>query len=413
MRFWYWAVVAVASCGGGRSSPNTGHDAAQDRMEDRADATTLDAQPMVDASAPDGSSCPTQPVETIFEPQPSAELVLIGDPGSPRGIFDPSLVYPAGAPAGALSYSSVAATNDIRTRIAVSTDAGATFRTIAEANAPATTTVDSAGDPGCPGGRCTGQLLHEVSSLIIDPDDPDAARRWKLFTHRYLVMPGDVLRYELGHIALATAPAPEGPWSASRNLIGWRSSSPLSSVGAVLIAQDVPGLADCVALTEPAALWLPGAALDLAVGCVSVVAGVPRIRIERLRSVNHAATFQHVGLLLESDAARCYGSTSGRINAAHLFFAGGRQYVIATPDETGLGYRGCLVFPVDDPGSGMVRRNGSGLPLAVRRLTAAGQFHGACDYAEGATALGYLLPVAFLDQPPRIFRTFATRVAAP
>jgi hypothetical protein len=52
--------------------------------------------------------------------------------------------------------------------------------------------------------------------------------------------PADELRYDLGHIALQTAPAPEGPWSEAAVAIGWAFSSPFSSEGAGLLLGDVP-----------------------------------------------------------------------------------------------------------------------------------------------------------------------------
>jgi hypothetical protein len=91
------------------------------------------------------------------------------------------------------------------------------------------------------------------------------------------------------------------------------------------------------------------------------------------------------------------------MNAADLFVAGGVEYVSATPGASGGKYLGCEIWPVD-----AVR----GPPL--RSIVASpARFAGACTYAEGATAMGYVLPVGFLDVPPRVFRIFATTVPAP
>jgi len=357
------------------------------------------------------ASCSDGIETTEVDPASTPELAIIGDPGSPLGIFDPSVVYPAGAPGGALSYSTVLTQEAVHTRIALSADAGATWTFVADANAVEPAMIETTDTKVCPGGSCTGNLINEVSSLIIDPDDPDPARRWKLFTHRYLVTPGATLLHRYGYIALYTAAEPQGPWSGPENVIGWDSETAFSSAGAATNASKIPALANCFALTEPGALWVPGLGIDLALGCASVVGGVS-IRIERLRSTDHGKTFTYVGKLLGGEDAACLDAVEPRVNAGDLFFAGGKQYLIATPSTSDKGYRGCFVFPIDDPVSGLVRRDAQGQPVIVRRIDNPDKrFTGACSYAEGVT--GYLVPIAFLDQPPKVFRTFRTNIVAP
>lgn len=348
---------------------------------------------------------------TQVDPASSPALTIVGDPGSAMGIFDPSQVYPAGAPGGALSYSSVKTQDAIHTRIALSANAGGTWTFVADANAVEPATLMTSDASVCPGGTCMGNLVHEVSSLIIDPDDPDVMRRWKLFTHRYMVLPDKSLLYRYGYIALSTAPEAQGPWSAPSNLIGWDSETTLSSMGAATNITKIPALADCLALTEPGALWIPNVGIDLALGCVSATGGIS-IRIERMRSTDHGKTFVYGGKLLDGKDAACLGVAEPRVNAGELFFAGGKEYLIATPGTQKDGYRGCYVFPIDDPVMGAVRRDPQGNPIFVRRIdNPTKRFTGACSYAEGAP--GYLVPIAFLDQPPNVFRIFKTNIAAP
>lgn len=392
---------------------SSGGDAKDAAVGDGAalDAVMVDAGAVVDAAPADAArSCVDDlPAPVLVDPAVAPELAVVGDPGSAAGIFDPSVVYPLGAPGGAMSYSSVAATASIRTRIALSGDRGVTWTYVADANAVAALTIPSTDAAACPGGTCTGNLINEVSSLLIDPLDPDPARRWKLITHRYLVLPPTTLRYDYGHIALATAPEPQGPWSAPTPIIGWPSASTFSSAGAATTTTGL-GLGDCVVLTEPGA-FLRGAEIDLVVGCVAVVAGAPQIRMELLRSTDHARTFTRVRTLLNAADAACLGEPgSARLNAGELFVSGGQQYLIATPEVTGQGYRGCAVIPIDDPVTGAVRRGPTGAPVVLRRFTAA-RFTGACSYAEGTTT-GYLVPIAFLDQA-RVFRIFKSGQLAP
>jgi hypothetical protein len=352
-----------------------------------------------------------KPEATIVDPTVATELAIAGDPGAAQGTFDVSTVYPVGAPAGAMSYSAVAAKNDIASRIAVSADAGATWVFAAAANAASDVTVSAlASATRCPGGSCSGRLIHEVSALAFDPEDPDAARRWKLFTHSYVVLAGDELAYDYGYISLFVAAGPEGPWSFESKAVGWQGEATLSSEGAATLAAGELG--DCLALTEPSALVLPGARLELALGCATAQS----IRIVLLESADHAKTFAYRGVLLDGDDATCRGGASPRYNAAHLFVAQeGRRYLLATTTGNVAGgfegYRGCHLFELD--GAGVVR-SPEGDPIVLRAFDAAGdRFNGACDVAEGADQRGLAISILRLDAPPRVFRTYATGLALP
>ncbi len=359
-----------------------------------------------DAAPPDVAvDAPRCPAVTTFDA--TTEIAVTADTPA-AGIFDASIVYPAGASAGAMAYSAVPDQMTIRTHLAVSSDHGATWTEVAEANLPEATTIASSDLTECPGGACSGNLISEVTSLIYDADDPDPMKRWKLFAHRYLVGPGVALHYRYGTIALQTAPAPDGPWTAPQKWIGWDSPATYTSTGIATNASSLPGTADCVALTEPGAIVLPGA-IDLAVGCVYLASGTPRIRVELLRSTDHAASFASVATLLRADDAGCV-TPGGSINAADLFVAGGTEYVVATPSDS-TGYHGCLVFPIDDPAHGAVRRDASGAAVVARTIApSSGGFSGACTFADGAG--GYAIDVGrFGDARP--FRIYATGVAAP
>jgi len=373
--------VAVTACGGGGG----GNPDAAPHADAARDAAILDA--------------PFCPAIATVDIASATEVTVAGDTPA-MGIFDPSLVYPADASGGAMAYSAVPTQETIRTHVAVSADHGATWTMVAEANTPEATTLTSTDMTECPGGMCTGNLISEVSSLIYDADEPDAAKKWKLFAHRYLVGPNVALHYAYGTIALQTAAQPQGPWGAPQKLIGWTSTSPYSSTGVVVNATSLASTHDCLALTEPGALWLPGA-IDLAVGCVYLDGATPKIRIELLRSTTHGASWASVGTLLRADDAACSGLAPG-LNGADLYVTNGTEYVVATPSDA-TGYRGCMVFPIDDPAAGKVRRDGQGRAVVATELTA-GQFDGACTFADGAN--GMMLDVGFLQsaQPFHIYR---------
>jgi hypothetical protein len=384
MRSFVGICVACCACGGGGGGNSDA-------------AVHVDAVAAVDAVIPDAPFCPA--ISTI-DLAHATEVTVVGDTPA-MGIFDPSLVYPADASGGAMAYSAVPDQQTIRTHVAVSADHGTTWTFVAEANTPEATTLTTTDMTECPGGTCTGNLISEVSSLIYDADEPDAAKKWKLFAHRYLVGPNVALHYAYGTITLQTAAQPQGPWSAPQKLIGWTSPSAYSSTGVVANATTLPGTTgDCRALTEPGAIWLPGA-IDLAVGCVYFEGATPKIRIELLRSTTHGASWASVGTLLRADDSACSGLAPG-LNGADLYVTGGTEYVVATPADA-TGYRGCMVFPIDDPATGKVRRDSHDRAVVASELTAA-QFDGACTFADGAN--GTMLDIGFFQtaRPFRIYR---------
>ena len=335
------------------------------------------------------------------------ELAVAGD-SSAEGIFDPSIVYPAGASGGAMSYSAVPDQTTIRTRVAVSAGSrGRLDRRREATSAPEVASITSSDQTDCPTGTCTGNLISEVSSLVYDADDPDSSRRWKVFAHRYLVDASGGLHYGLGTITLQTAPQPNGPWATPEQLIGWNGPSTYSSTGIVTNISTLAGSSsDCILLTEPGAIALPGA-IDLAVGCAYLDNAAIKIRVELLRSVDHAASWVSVGTLVRPEDATC-GPPTTAVNAADLFVSGGTEYLAVSPASS-TGYDGCLVYPIDDPATGHVQRDAQGRAIIVRQL-AASRFSGACTFADGSG--GYALDVGFLDQA-RKFRIFEPAIATP
>ena len=97
--------------------------------------------------------------------------------------------------------------------------------------------------------------------------------------------------------------------------------------------------------------------------------------------VDHAASWHAVATLLTPADSDCL-VPGGSINAPDLFVAGGKEYVSATSSSPDGTYRGCAIYPIDDPVTGAVRRDASGHAVPVRTM-AAPQFSGACTFAEG------------------------------
>jgi len=365
------------------------------------------------ASAP--SVCDGLPTQVTSVARNLANQVQIdGGPVGTLGIFDPSLVYETGATGGAMAYSVVNA-GDISTAMAVSSDRGQSWSGVGRVNSATALSVSaSPTSTRCPGGTCTGVLVHEVPSLLDDATDPDASRRWKVFVHSYLVLSGGTLAYDLGYLGLFTAPLPGGPWTDEGKALGWLSESSLSSDGAETLASAIPALSDCIAFTEPGALVSDAGILSLALDCAYAVEGVAHLRVELLSSSDHARSFTYVARLLSDADAEAFGSD---LNAADLFVASGKTYLSVSPSgPTALGfdgYRGCSILQLTAQGDA-VERSEAGAPVVCRTLDGPGEpFSGACTYAEGATALGYLLPQLDLDGGVLAFRIFSSGVSAP
>jgi hypothetical protein len=146
---------------------------------------------------------------------------------------------------------------------------------------------------------------------------------------------------------------------------------------------------------------------------------VVKIRVVLLRSTDHAKTFSFVSTLVSADDFGCLGGAVPQILGPDLFTVAGREYVIVSPvgpvtNTSGGGYDGCATIPVADPSSGTIARTDAGTPAVVSWVQANdGRFTGPCTYAEGATAIGQIVPMQFSQQSPPLFRILRTSLAEP
>lgn len=377
------SAIAIVGCGSSDAAP------ADASVPDASDASNADAS---NADAPSDGCADDAGARSLVDPSTAPELAIALHGGAPAmGVFDPSLASDGNATY--MSYSVVPSQVAISTRMAVSNDRGATFVDLAPVNASV--------DIPCDAGPCP-RIIFEVSSLVVDPTDAPA--RFKVFSHAYAVFPPDTTpHYEIGFIALQAANAPGGPYT-----------TPKPAFDAAALRAASPALSDCDVFTEPGAL-VRGSAIDLALGCVN--AATRNIRIVLLRSPDHGATFTYVSELVSAQDALAFGNRA-QLDAANLFIAGGREYLVAspttkvtTPRSSFDGYGGCLVFAMDDPDH--VARDCAGTPRVVRSIVAPpGQFIGACTFLEGATGAGYLVPEAVFTDA-RVFRIYRPGIAGP
>ncbi len=414
----FFVAAIPAACGSSRATSSTPMDAsvAMDAPSVGPDTGAGDAAAL-DAAQEGDAPCPDLPSVTLV-PSTTSPLVVHGDPGSQLGIYDPSLIYPAGSSGGVMSYSTVAP-NSVHTRIATSTDLGATFQYAAEPNEVTSVTVTTTDAAFCDAGTCSvaGVLWHEVPSVVADPTD--TAAPYKLFVHSYVsAQGGATLRRDWGYIGMQTATTPTS-WSAEQKLLGWSSDATLSTSGVTQVLSDIAELHDCVAFTEPGAI-VTALGLDLALSCASSPApGVVDIRVVLLRSTDHAQSFSYVGTLVSADDFACLDGAEPQILGPDLFTVGGTEYVVVSPvgpvsNSDAGGYRGCLTIPIADASAGTIARTPGGAPSVVSWVESNdGRFTGPCTYAEGATALGQIVPMQFSDQAQPWFRILPTTVAEP
>ena len=344
-------------------------------------------------------------------------LTIAGDP-SPSGFFDPYLAFDGTT--GWLAYSGVAYHNsagnlvqDVQTNVAKSTDAGATWTFAQPVATPENGFRVTAPDTSlCGAAQCFGHLISEVPFLLHDATDPDPAKRWKMFAHRYFLYPagqasGKSLQYLLGAIFLQTAASPDGVWTAGTPVLGWNATPP--ELTAPQNVQTMTPTANCIAMSEGAGLALPGE-LDVAFTCIYLSGSNYVQKIVLFRSTDHAATFTAVGDLLGTTDAASIGGVMP--TAPGLAMRGTTPMLLVTPISASGPYAGCATVDIADLATAAIDRVGGEPNWRVIYPTQGGAFGGACTYSDGATATQTLtIQLDVAGSPADPFRVYATHAA--
>jgi hypothetical protein len=153
-----------------------------------------------------------------------------------------------------------------------------------------------------------GRWVYETSWLIDDSTDPNPARRFKLFAHKYFLAPGRVpaTLYHLGSIVMWTASAPDAAWSTETSLLGWNLTPPELTPLRIVNAVHTE-LAPCIAVAEGSAT-VRGSDIDFVFACIYPGSNPLPQKIVMLRTLDHANTFQYVATLLTPDDAAPIGA---------------------------------------------------------------------------------------------------------
>jgi hypothetical protein len=332
------------------------------------------------------------------------EVMVAGDPyatigGNPapfRGYGDPSLEYDPATSTLWMSYSwlDVLVTNPgpsqqidfgVRTHLAKSTDAGASFTFVqATNNVTAVTHPDSG---------ASGWASHEVSTLLRE-----GPNSWQTMWLTYFDPTGPPPFIDV-YYERATGTAPDAvgaptPWvRGTATSPSWDAEHNLSA--------EIPQLADCVAFTEPA-LFAYGGITYLATNCVVFSGGVRQDAQERLVLLRQEANgYSFVGNLLDGADAVDAGGT--RIEQADIALSKtGEILLIGTPIQAAEpNHLGCLVFEITDITTASVLRDANGDAVQLAKITGEDDTigPGLCTY-DAASETGILMVLHIFDPSP-------------
>ena len=350
-----------------------------------------------------------QPINTPIPGYP-LRIEILGV--SENGIFDPALVEDEAGQIW-MSYSEVNLSPiapkllHVQTRIAVSTDRGATWedRGLINPAQPVTLPPPYQGLPAV--------WVQEVSRLIFNPYALDS-ERWQMFWLRYLrVYDSDqdssIPLFEHGWIAWKGAPAPEGPWSRGRKLFSGSLYNEDNN-GDALGAPEYPlerlfpaALGDCLVFTEPGAL----VAEDGVYISLKCPTGAEGGKIVLLHCSHDLLTCDYRGNLLEDEEASSFNNRFNGFSATEMFRNSEDIFLMVTPTETEAKlYRGCYVFRIIDLENAELERIDSRPNVVLIVEGTDRSFNGACTYSQGS-AVGIIYSQAFPGAPPE-FRLFAS-----
>lgn len=334
------------------------------------------------------------------------ELIIIGE-NAPNGFYDPSLEYsPDGV--GWMSYSAVALgkLSEVQTRIARSSDQGASWKHVTKINNASNETVT------LPGGKIVkGKWWHEVSTLVFDPSD--TGKEWKLYWHRYLSRiphrnEQDRL-FAYGWIAYRHASSPLGPWSEETALIG-AGPFPLAPYTSKFKIGDLDAsLKKYIVLTEPGSLQHNGR-LYLSLQAVrDPKLGTNKHDIILLASNDHGETWEHVAVILTAEDAKSFDADW--FTGSSLVIEDNRIFLMVCPEiaNHATGHRGTIIFEFEDITRGSIKRSFDGKPKVIKQLAPRISMGGQSDYDAQNVNGGIVMPQFDLKNLPKAFRLFNTK----
>ena len=331
------------------------------------------------------------------------------------GLYDPSVAYAPDGQTGWLAYSAIAGDFKpigpyVHTRLAQSTNGGQTWEFVKTLNASSDAELTMPG-----GDHLAGAWRYEVSTLVCDPADPDAERRWKLLVHRYFWAPKKDRMVQYGWIALRTAPDPAADWSDEVPLFG-AGQNPLAPYHETRIDLNAldPSLASVVAYSEPGALahdsklYLSMTALAPRLGLKGISVGHSIVLLE---SSDHGGAWRFVRKLLDNDTAAQFGCEL--FDGSSLAEEDGRFFLLVSPGRSGATHDGTVAFEFASLAEGRLRLDAAGRPEIVAYFAPqpsiySGPGAGQSAYDQHNTHGGVLMPQFNLKAYPEVFQIYQT-----
>lgn len=349
-------------------------------------------------------------LETIeADDNPASRRIVVTKVPVRNGMYDPSVEYDTQG-VGWMAYSRVTLPSKVDTVIAKSTNRGKTWRFVKLVNASVPGSVRRNG------AIIKGVWRYETPSLVHDPGD-SARRRWKLFTHRYLVEApyGDEDRdLAGGHIEYRYAAAPQGPWSKPIRLFGKTGTGARVDINS--LARTLRGNAfytEIGTVENNGVLYM---SLDASATASGVGAWGKR-KLILLASHDHARTWSYAGTLTNFLDALSFGYAA--FTGSSLAAQNGRLFALITPTGTikplaaNRGHDGTFVVEFSDIGQARLMRDRNG-KLAVSQallISSKAGSGGLSDYDEQNTAGGVLLPQVMPTLAPKVYQVYNTGVS--
>lgn len=313
------------------------------------------------------------------------KLIIKGD-SNKSGIFDVSVEYDKKG-VGWMAYSRVELPKYVSTHIAKSTDHGKSWKYVSTVNRSDTGTYTHQGKPH------KGVWRSETPSLLYDPGD-SAARRWKLFSHRYPAKPpykkGSHL-YADGWIEYKTASSPSGPWSRPIRLFGKAENNCLLD-----LSQKHPDLKEVLWFNEIGSIVVDEV-IYLSLDASTTPSGLGEWKkrsIVLIASNDHGESWHYVGKLTNYNDASSLGYLV--FTGSSLVREGNRLFLFVSPSgakglfKKNKAHDGTVIVEIEDITRAKLQRKANGKLVIRKWFKPSLQSGGLSDYDEKNTRGGIL-----------------------
>ncbi|WP_128699947.1 hypothetical protein [Candidatus Velamenicoccus archaeovorus] len=353
-------------------------------------------------------------VSAVGNDRGSEKINIVGE-DSLLGAYDPSVEYDDSG-IGWLAYSAINVKLNIpfyiETHLAKSLDHGRTWTKISEANHAYDKILVINGK------AVEGFCREETPTLLFDPTDPVAARRWKLFTAvGFSKKPkkfGELRRatsWPQVYIAYRYAATPEALSSAQEIPLFGSKYCKLPVCSAKHDLNDFSAdLKNVVFYEEPGSLVHDGV-IYLTLSAIIKHQGQKTIL---LSSADHGETWKYIGVLTSIADAKKLGFDS--FTSSSLAEQNGRLFLLVSPIRQRwllphLEYGGIYIFEFEDISKGLLKKGAGGNLLVhkyVPPLSTRSVGGGQSEYNEQNTYGGIIMAQSDIKESSERFKIFNT-----